>query len=322
MVILYRAGSVQSVSEDARRGRRIAPAFTLGRATIDVTVTIPTRNRPEKLQRCLSALGEARRTMPFRVLVADSSDREETRTAVASVCAGFEFVAVRTHTGTTVAAARNFCAREAETEVIVSLDDDVYVEPDAVAALVGAYRAADGPRVVAGTVAWGNRWSKPVVMRWIGYGREPRPGEQPSFLISAFIAYSRQVALSVPWNERMRPGEQLEDVFMGAAWRAAGVKMLYEPRARARHDDEHTDRDEFETRIYVNLFDALIANPNPARALSYELLGFAAGAKKYLRIPETRSPFLVGWWRGHRALARDWRYLKTLADTSLPLDDQ
>jgi hypothetical protein len=211
-------------------------------------------------------------------------------------------------------------------ELIVSVDDDVYVEPEAISALCAAYERDQKRgvwRVVAGSVRWGSDWSAPIVMRPIGYGRKARPGESPSFLVGALFLYPRALALRLPWNERIiTPDDRIcsDDRFMGAVWRAKGVEMAFSPDARAVHDDEH-NRYGVKTQaahIYVNLFDALIANRQLGRAACYELLGFAAGAKAYLREPGSAAAYLAAWYRGHRALIRDWRHLNELRKRELP----
>ena len=282
-----------------------------------LAVTIPTRNRPEKLLSCLSALETARKQVDFLVYVCDSSDTEKTRTKVRTMCAKFNFARYYLHNGRNVAAARNFCANVVDTDLIVNVDDDIYVEPDAIKRLVDAYHVAHGARVVAGSVAWGDDWSTPVVMRLIGYGRKVIPGENPSFLVGAFFIYPRAFALTWPWNERIRTSD---DIFMGALWRSKGIQLLYEPRARAFHDHEHVKYDvkEQESLIYANLFDSLIASPNIIRFLSYEILGFAAGAKLYFRQVHSALAYIQAWVRGHKALWRDWGYLKQYRQTPIP----
>lgn len=90
-------------------------------------------------------------------------------------------------------------------ELFVSVDDDVYFRPDAVLRLLEAYRRGQGWRVVAGSA--NRNWLGPVVMRRTGGGRKSRPGEPPSFLISAFFLYPSALALALPWNTRMRWSE-------------------------------------------------------------------------------------------------------------------
>jgi glycosyltransferase involved in cell wall biosynthesis len=281
-----------------------------------VEVVIPTANRPQKLSRCLAALAEGRAGMPFPVLVCDSSD-DERREAVLAVCAEHDFVSVRLHSGRNVAAARNACARFASAEVLINIDDDIRVDRDAITELARRYAESPRPSAVAGSVAWNGDYSRPVVMRHNGYGRLAREGERPSFLVGAFFAYPRALALALPWNERIRTSD---DRFMGALWRSHGVHLGYAPAARATHDPEHVSYDVHEqaSHVYANLFDAVIANPSPQRALSYEFYGFLIGARLHCRSVAGARRYLAAWWRGNRALVRDRHYLRQLVATELP----
>jgi glycosyltransferase involved in cell wall biosynthesis len=279
-------------------------------------VVIPTANRPEKLGRCLVALAAAQAQGSFPVLVCDASD-EQRRAAVADVCAQHDFVKLRLHEGRNVAAARNACARFATEPLLINVDDDIRVEPDAIARLARAHTTAPPPAVVAGSVAWDGNYSRPVVMRMNGYGRSAREGEAPSFLVGAFFAYPRALALTLPWVEMIRTSD---DRLMGALWRSHGVRLGFEPDARATHDHEHVkyDVDEQASHIYANAFDAVIANPSLARALSYEIYGFAIGSRRYARNGADARRYLRAWVRGNRALLRDRRHLRRLVRTQLP----
>jgi glycosyltransferase involved in cell wall biosynthesis len=293
-----------------------------------VAVVVPTRDRPDRLAICLKALERARRLRGFLVYVGDASTSEKLRTEVAAVCGQYDFVRLRHHEGVGFGAARNFCARIAPAQLLVNVDDDVYVEEETIERLVDSYRRGSGWRTVAGSVAWGSDWSRPVVMRRIGYGRPARNAETPSFLIGALFMYPRALALACPWIETVPTGD---DRMIGALWRAKGVQMLFDPDARAVHDARHNSYGvpvstsavppparHSKDHIYVNLFDALIANPSLPLACEYEFLGFLAGAKTYLRRPRSVWEFVVGWLRGHAQLVRDWSVLRSAARTPLP----
>jgi glycosyltransferase involved in cell wall biosynthesis len=295
-------------------------------ATAQVAVVIPTRSRPDRLARCLTALEAARERSAFRVYVCDSSPAPSEVEAVAAVVERYPWAELHLHDGANVAAARNACARAAAEPLLVSVDDDIEVEPPAIERLVARYHSVTGRRVVSGSVSWDGVWTEPMVMRPIGYSRLPRPGEEPSFVQGAFFLYPRAFALAWPWNERIRAKD---DIFMGAVWRAKGVRMLFEPEARALHPELplafHPDRIgeralDQDSHIYALLFDALIANPNGARALTYETLGFLASAKLYFRRPSWAVRFLRNWVGGHRALLADRRYLRALLAREPALD--
>jgi len=284
-----------------------------------VDVVVPTRNRPSKLARCLRALSEARASLAFEVYVCDSSDAAATRDAVREVCERYPFVHLCEHDRIGLAAARNVCAQQGDSPLVVSVDDDVYVYPDAIHRLVEAYVRGRGWRVVAGSVAWGSDWSRPVVMRHIGYGRKAHPGEQPHFVLTALYLYPRELARLCPFNERIQSSD---DRFIGALWRARGVQLLFEPAARARHDEEHTqglfEPSHQDSHLYANLFDALLVERQATRAFAYEVLGFVAGAKGFMHSFGEAKDFLSAWLGGHRALIRDWSFLRQLVRSPLP----
>lgn len=285
-----------------------------------VDVVIPTRSRPSSLTRCLASLEVARERYPFNVVVCDSSPAKADADAVAEVVARHPWAQLHFHDGTNVPAARNACARAASAPLLVNVDDDLEVEPDAIELLMACYRAGAGRRVVSGSVSFDGIWTEPMVMRSIGYSRRPRPGEAPDFVQGAFFLYPRPFALAWPWNERIHT---YDDIFIGALWRSKGVKILFEPRARALHPElpANFDKDRIgetavnqRSHIYALLFDAVLANPNPKRALSYETLGFLASAKLYLRRPSWAVRFIRSWLSGHRALLADRRYLRALLE--------
>jgi glycosyltransferase involved in cell wall biosynthesis len=272
-----------------------------------------------KLARCLEAVAAARNTISFDVYVCDSSDDADLARRVAEVCSRYPFVQLHRHDRLGLAAARNECSRVGHAPLLVSIDDDVYVFSDAIENLLAAYELAEGWRVVAGSVAWGERWSGPVVMRRIGYGRPARMDERPDFFVTALILYPRALAQAFPFNEGIRSSD---DRFAGALWRSKGVALLYEPTARAKHDDDHTTglftAEHQDSHIYTNLFDALLVRRDPRLAMAFEVLGFAAGAKTYFRSALTAWRYVRAWLRGHRLLARDWRRLRHLVGSPMP----
>ncbi|MBS7539982.1 glycosyltransferase [Ancylobacter lacus] len=281
-----------------------------------VTIAIPTKNRPLKLRKCLDVLAKIPEIDSYDVVVCDSSDKPGVAEEVAAVCRDFPFVRTAPHDGKNVAAARNACARAARGDVIVNVDDDIYLQPDAVRELIAAYDSYQGWRVVAGSVKWQD-WSGPVKMRLIGYGRAVRPSEHPDFLIGAFFAYPRSLALAKPWNEQVRTSD---DRFMGALWRSQKVTLGFAPKARAVHDEEHNTYriDHQQSHIYVNLFDAVIANPSIGRAFCYEVLGFIWGLKAARREKGGIGKFVTAWRVGHQDLWRDRHALSQLVSTRLP----
>jgi glycosyltransferase involved in cell wall biosynthesis len=287
---------------------------------ISVAVVVPTRSRPEKLRRCLDSLAATREQLHFPVYVCDSSPDDNVRAIVREVCERYDWVTHSTHEGTNISSALNACAHAASEELLVNVDDDLELEPDAIDRLLSRYAEGNGRRVVAGSVSWDGTWSAPMKMRPIGFSRLPREGEAPDFVLGALFLYPRSFAVAWPWNERI---DRRADIFIGAVWRRHRVQIQFAEDARALHDDLPASLDpariaeavhDERWRIYTLLFDAVIANPNIINALSYEVLGFMAGAKLYFRRPRWAVPFVASWIVGHVRLIADRRYLRALIE--------
>src|ERR1700685_1965784 len=136
-----------------------------------VAIVIPTKNRSARLEQCLRAIHSALAgTRIEYAYICDSSTTDEMRRDVARVCSAYSWARLSYHDGKNVAAARTACARAAHEDLLINIDDDVYVTATALSKLIGAYDSSAGPRVVAGSVGWGDEWSRPLVMRRIGYG--------------------------------------------------------------------------------------------------------------------------------------------------------
>ncbi len=282
-----------------------------------VAVVIPTRDRPQFLERCLAGLAAAHETTEFTAWVCDSS-RSDRRADIEAICTRYQWVKLRFHDGRTISAARNFCVQVAQAELLVSIDDDVEIEPAAVRALVDTYDRGSGPRIVAGAIVWGDAAhpSGPMVLRRIGYGRPARQGEEPDFVNSSFFLYPRAFGERWPWNERMRRGS---DVLMGAVWRRAGVKMMWSPDARAVHEDRDMLTAELhDDYVYALLAHVLISERRLDRLALLETLTLAAGLKGYAKTRRTLEEYFRAWIRGHRAFIRDYRFLQELAARPAP----
>ncbi len=228
---------------------------------------------------------------------------------VAELCDRHHFVRFVSHDRVGATAARNVGTRVCNAELVVSVDDDVYVEPGAIAELLREYGNGNGSTVVAGTVDWGNWRSRPLVMRRIGYARDAEEGEEVEFVVSALILYPRALGLAFPWNERLLP---YDDRFSSLLWRAAGASLVFASRATASHDKTRSryavDREA--DRIYANLFDACLVSRSLRRLIEFEFLGFAACAKKWARSPRGAWGLVEAWVRGHVAFLRDLEKLR------------
>jgi GT2 family glycosyltransferase len=110
--------------------------------TVEIDVLVPTRNRPVELATTLAGLA-GQRGVSFRVLVSDQSDGEPSfdtpaaRTMLRRI--GLEET-IRHLPRRGLAEHRAALLSRADAPYVLCLDDDVWLEPDAVARLVSAIR--------------------------------------------------------------------------------------------------------------------------------------------------------------------------------------
>lgn len=94
------------------------------RNNMNISVIIPTLNRPQVLQETLESVSKQLK-LPFEVIIIDQSDSEETGT----VCKEFHFVKYYHNNFKSLTHARNIGIRESKGDIIVFIDDDVELLP-------------------------------------------------------------------------------------------------------------------------------------------------------------------------------------------------
>jgi glycosyltransferase involved in cell wall biosynthesis len=106
----------------------------------DVSVIIPTRNRPDQVRACLAALAaQTRRADRFEVIVVDDGSDQ----ALAPVTDGFKDrlqVTLLGQTGAGPATARNLGAASARASLLAFTDDDCQPAPDWLDVLVARHQ--------------------------------------------------------------------------------------------------------------------------------------------------------------------------------------
>jgi glycosyltransferase involved in cell wall biosynthesis len=119
----------------------------------DVSVIVPTRDRPAALERCLRALSRQTLEHALEIIVVDDGSRPG---AVAAVTSNFPWVHVIRTDRRNPAAARNAGARAAVGEVICLTDDDCEPAPDWAERLAAAVRHGADASAGLTTVAAGS----------------------------------------------------------------------------------------------------------------------------------------------------------------------
>jgi GT2 family glycosyltransferase len=196
-----------------------------------LTVVIPTRDRPEWLSRSLAALASQAAALGG-VIVVDSASRSA---EVAPVARAFGARYLREDVPG-ASRARNRGWREASTEYVVFLDDDLLVRPGWADALAAA---ASGPDVafVAGRVTLPDGAVDPTGFALIDHGAARTLDAQTRGVVggTANLLVSRQALAAVGgFDERLGPGRWLsagEDLDLLDRLVEAGFTGSYEPAA-------------------------------------------------------------------------------------------
>lgn len=221
-----------------------------------LSVVIPTQNRADTLKITLEKL-MTQEGVDFEVVVADDGSTDNTEITVSSLksqARGVEIKYIKqaaSHQGT----ARNRGVEAATGDIVVFIGDDIFVEPGFLKA--HADRHAEHPEenvVVLGFSTWDPALQINDYMRFLessgwqfGY----------SFLTPGFVNvaepykffYTSNLSIKRSYFNQERFDESFrvygwEDVELGYRfWRRHGMKLFYEPKAKAYHHHLTTEND-------------------------------------------------------------------------------
>jgi glycosyltransferase involved in cell wall biosynthesis len=196
-----------------------------------IAVIIPTRDRPESLKRCLSALAGQTIAHELEVIVVD--DGSVDRAAVADVVAEHAFARLERQGSSGPARARNTGAAAARSEVLCFTDDDC--EPHAAWAETMARAVWAGADAVAGSnLAAAN--STPLATA-LGLVVDAAISADVRFAPSNNLACRRELFVAMPFDERY-PTAAGEDREWCARLATAGYVLRIEPDAKLTHHSE------------------------------------------------------------------------------------
>ncbi|HKO37632.1 MAG TPA: glycosyltransferase [Solirubrobacterales bacterium] len=192
----------------------------MGERHPQISVVVPTRDRPELLKRCLGAV--EKQTVPVEIVVVEDSE------------------------GRGPAWARNQGVRQAQGQIICFTDDDCapfpgWAESLAKPILAGEAQATAGPTLMGeGATAADHAWEAIV-----GYLQEQaaKPGTaSPGFAATANLACSRMLLEQLPFDESF-PAAAGEDRDWAARAVAIGAAPLYVQGAPVIHQSGLSARD-------------------------------------------------------------------------------
>ena len=199
----------------------------------DVSVVVPTRDRPAALERCLRALSGQTLGDALEIIVVDDGSGPG---VVAGVASKFPRVRVLHTHGRNPAAARNEGARAAAGGVICLTDDDCEPAPDWAERLAAAVRdgadASAGLTAVAPGSASASVASQLIADFLVEHGRGQ--AGHLSFAPTNNLACRSDLLAEVPFDESY-PLAAGEDRDWCARLVEAGHTLVFEERARVVH---------------------------------------------------------------------------------------
>jgi GT2 family glycosyltransferase len=211
----------------------------------ELSVVIPTHQRPEKLARSLDHLDRQRDAPAHEVIVvANAGDDPAPLEAVI----GRRGVQPRLLVAETpgASAARNLGWREARARLVLFLGDDILAAPD----LLREHFAWHGRHPeetvgVLGHVRWARELHVTPFMRWLDRGMQFDYGAIEGTDADAGHLYTANVSLKRVLLERSGGFDEdlpylFEDIELGQRLHELGLRLLYNRRAEAEHLHEAT----------------------------------------------------------------------------------
>jgi GT2 family glycosyltransferase len=206
---------------------------------MQLSVVIPTLNRPDALPRTLDAL-EAQTLAPehFEVVLVEDAQNE------GPAAAGGRPFAMAMLRGARpgASAARNAGWRAARAPLVLLLGDDILAAPDLLDRHLAAHERAPGDDMgVLGNIRWADELPRTAFMDWLDRGIQFDYGAIRGSEAGAGHFYSSNVSLKKAALERAGGFDEerfpflYEDIDLGMRLYAGGFRLVYEPRAAAEH---------------------------------------------------------------------------------------
>jgi GT2 family glycosyltransferase len=212
---------------------------------VDLSVVIPTHQRPAKLRRAIDRLERQLDPPEFElIVVANAADDR----AVVDAAIGEPAVKTRLYQAATAgaSAARNLGWREARSELVLFLGDDILAVPTLLREHLSWHRDHPKPTVgVLGHVRWAGEIKVTPFMRWLEQGMQFDYGSIKGVDAGPGRLYTANVSLKRSMLERVGGFDEelpflYEDIELGYRLAQHGFRLLYNRGAEAEHLHEIT----------------------------------------------------------------------------------
>ncbi len=220
-----------------------------------LSVIIPTYRRAEILAECVRRLERQTIVSDIEVIIVSDGHDEKTSALFAKPpwLMPVKFFEIEKNQQ---GAARNQGIAHATADVVCFIGDDIFLEPDACEAHLTVHHSANTPIAVLGYTTWDPVVGITPVMSWLetsgwqfGY---PKISQCSGTFLPREIQhrFSYTSHISLPLSEAkknvFRPDVHLygwEDIEWGMRLKNSGVRLYYEPRAKALHHHRMTLED-------------------------------------------------------------------------------
>ena len=271
-----------------------------------LSIIIPTHKRSKILSRCLKHIEKQTIADDLEVIVV--SDGHDDKTAALFEKSTWQvpvkFLEIpKSQQGT----ARNRGVQEATSPLCLFIGDDAFLEPNACEAHVQAHKQQ---QAVLGFTTWDPATDITPVMKWleksgwqfnypkiVGYSHTTIPQSiQHRFAYTIHISLPTAVARKFHFREDITM-YGWEDIEWGMRLRDAGIKLFYEPRARALHHhhvDYTTSLKRMETLGESAVHIKKLAPEFDRLPSGWKLLGYRTAALLPTMAGRHRKAFLKG----------------------------
>jgi glycosyltransferase involved in cell wall biosynthesis len=233
-----------------------------GSGTPKLSIIIPTHKRTRILQKCLDCLS-AQTFKDFEVIVVSDGPDEKTAEMMQGLTWPFEiqyFAIPKSQQGI----CRNRAVEKARGDIVLLIGDDAFLAPDACEAHVRAHEQCrmknEECRIaVLGHTTWDPSLKITKLMRWmeksgVQFGYDKITKYAHNFLpedLQHWFAYTINFSLpaKVLYQNQFREDVSLygwEDIEWCLRLKDAGVRVFYEPDAKAYHHHEFSDAEVWE----------------------------------------------------------------------------
>lgn len=216
-------------------------------ATPFVSVIFPTYNRRDVVQRTIEhLLAQDYPHDRFEIIVADNSS-DSTPDMVLELAASSDVrIVLQASTERLPAVKRNLALREARGDIVVFMNDDVWVTTDFISRHVAAHAAQADPVAVLGLVEQSGQMPQTAFTEWY----QPFAYDEIADRAGADVSYRYHWSMNLSLPRQVMLDRNLvfhedwaeighEDIELGYRWTRAGYRVVFEPRAWGEHYHPH-----------------------------------------------------------------------------------